>query len=115
MVYRRAILHKKFREQIWGKEEEKEEGSLWVLSQASREGFLCVAGAEKGLEHPGEPKAMCVDSGTGQATATELSQDTKSSVFPTGGAQLSSAEATAGTEEWGFVIRTREVLSVWGL
>ena len=40
MVYRIAILHKKFREQILGKEEEKKEGSLWLLSRVSREGFL---------------------------------------------------------------------------
>lgn len=53
-----------------------------------------------------------MDAGAGWAAATEQSQDTESFVSPVGGAQLSSVEASAGTGEWGFVIRTREVL--WG-
>ena len=74
-----------------GKEEEKKEGSLWLLSRASRERFLGVAGADSGRESPGElAKAICVDSGIGRATATEQSQDTENSVSPIGGAQLSS-------------------------
>lgn len=72
-----------------------------------------MAGAGRGKESPGDQaKATCVDSGAGWATATEQSQDTESFISPVGGAQLSSVEVSAGSREWRFVIRTREVL--WG-